>query len=501
MNEAEYKNALAQEKAKQLQAIRTYKLMEVYFDHLKKVDFFPHAGQSEPLKLLLTSSVKNFFLLCSRNYGKSTLAGLAGIGIAGLIPNSKCYVILPYRTLAQEIYWDSGFLEKIIPPEWMDGNFRENANKSELRVRLKNNSFLKLDGADNEATTRGYKPTFLVCDEFQDWNEDSWNGMKPNLLAHNAPCLLIGTPPKIENHFTKELATFKTRMDIQKHPNYFYMVRTIYDNPRYTSEAIEELKQSYIDKQEEHVWRREFLAELILGGAFSIFPMFTEFDHVRPHDWIETKLKTEQGLEYYTVLDPSSTRFGVGFYAYNRYTGTIYLYDEILEQDSMKITAQQIKERVLEIERKNNAKNVLRIYDEASALFANELEQENFNLIPTQKKQNQKSNNISLFKDILLRKKFFASENCKMFIQDIKKYHTDDRGKIVKKKDEGVDCTLYMIAETEYTFSLKPLKSKHIDPITEQPYTYLRKDTEEDMGLAMSGRIDSLSFSEDDLWS
>lgn len=487
-------------KASVIKAKQTIDIQRHYYQHLKEIDFFPHLGQIEPLKLMINSNIKNFFLLCSRNFGKSSLAQIYAPLFAQLYPKSKIYIIAPFRQQVSEIYWASGSMENIIPKDWLYSNPSDSFNKNELRITFKNESFIKFDGADNEATTRGYKPHLLICDEFQDWKQDSWNGMKPNLLAHNATCLLIGTPPKYENAFIHELNTFKKRVDIEKNPNYFYMVRTIYDNPRYPADKVEEMKQDFYDKKEEHVWRREFLAEIILGGANSIFPMFDREKCVRPSEWIDAQVRLfANGLEYYTVLDPSSTRFGVGFYAYNRYTATIYLLDEIIEQDAMRISAEQIKARIIDIENKWGMYNITRIYDEAAKLFALEIMENDFGMISTEKKHNDKSNNISLLKDIFLKGKIFINESCKMFVEDIVSYHTNEKGRIVKERDEGVDCTLYMIAEAGYSFNNLASIKNIVDPMTRQPYTYLKREPEKDP--FDMGRKEALSFNEDDLWS
>ena len=278
------------EQLAQIQAQIRYQEKEKYFfEHLKQSGYWPHAGQAPVLKTLRRNKVKRLFMQCSRNFGKSTTVGIDMAWFAGMFPRQKCYIIAPFRTLAEEIYIKSYFMHDIIPRDWLkDGD--AGFSKTELRFNFKNESYIKLDGADNDATVRGYKPTRLACDEFQDWKEEVWEGMEPNLLAHDATCLQVGTPPNRPNVYTKQADFTKQRMREGKE-RYLWVRRTIYDNPRIPVERINELRQGFFERGEEAVWRREYLAEYIPGGATSVFPMFNEEDHVRPMEWIAAQCK------------------------------------------------------------------------------------------------------------------------------------------------------------------------------------------------------------------
>lgn len=269
--------------------IRFLEKEKYFFQHLKKSGYWPHTGQAPILKTLRRNEVKHLFLQCSRNFGKSTTIGIDMAWFAGMFPRQKCYIIAPFRTLADEIYLKSHFLHDIIPRDWLlDGD--RGFSKSELRFYYKNGSYIKIDGADNEATVRGYKPTRLACDEFQDWKEEVWSGMEPNLLAHNATALLVGTPPDRPNVYTKQADFFKARM-AEGNKEYLWVRRTIYDNPRIPRDRVETLRKGFIERGEEAIWRREYMAEFIPGGATSIFPQFNESDHVRPYEWISARCK------------------------------------------------------------------------------------------------------------------------------------------------------------------------------------------------------------------
>lgn len=445
------------------QAIEALKRDKQYFDHLREVGYYPHKGQKPIINILNNSGVKYFFMQCARNFGKSTTDAIDAVWHAGRTPRAKVYIIPPFRTLAEEIYLQSGIIDAIIPPDWrLPGS--DGYNASQLRWRLKNGAYIKLDGADNEAAVRGYKPTRLYADEFQDWKKRVWQAMQPNLLAHDATVVFSGTPPPVENVYT-EMADFIKQKMLEKNPRYFWVKRTIYDNDRIARELIEELRQGFEMRGEMDVWEREYMATFVKGGARYVFPQFLADDsldgHVRPVTWMIERISQDlKHVNFYTVSDPSGTRHATLFIAYNKATAEAFVLDEIVETDAQKLSCGQLSVRVKASELKyfNGAyESPFRIYDEAAKLYAIEMADYQLYFAPTQKKQNQKSNNISLVRDALINKKLFVASHCRNTISDLKTYHTDENGQIVKELDDCCDCVLYFYAESGYTFRITPL--------------------------------------------
>ncbi len=450
-------------------AIKAIKRDEEFWDHVKQIGYYPHDGQKYIFKKLLGSPLRRMFLQCSRNFGKSTTLGLLGVLVAGRVPRSKVYIIAPTRTLADEIYFQSGFLDEIIPQSWRIDSRERGFNATQLRWRLKNQSYIKLDSADNEQAVRGYKPTLLLCDEFQGWKRETWQAMEPNLLAHDALCVIAGTPPDIENVYTEQANFTQARMN-EGNVRYFFLKRTIYDNPRFAPEAVEEIRQAHIERGEEGVWKREYLAEFVPGGASAIFPMFCRENHVRPIGVIDAEIGRDRlKCDYYTVFDPSGSRFAVGFYAYNRATGRAYMLDGFVESDANLLSVSQIWDRVSKIEQERypHGVEIFRLYDEQAKLFAIEMNAVGVDMIPTQKNYNQKSNNILLVRDAMVKRRFTVAEHCVDGINELMNYHRDENGKIVKKKDDLVDTTLYFFAESGYTYDLTPIRER---PETERRF-------------------------------
>lgn len=438
---------------------RALKRDEEFFDHLKAIGFYPHTGQRDLFKITQNENIKDISLLCSRNFGKSTMCAIDTILKAGRYPNRREYILAPFRSQAYEIYWASNLLEAIVPPTWF-AKGDDKINKQELRIRLNNGSFIKLDGADNETTARGYKPTGLKVDEAQDWKEDVYQAMHPNLLAHRAQVVKIWTPPPTENWIIRDLSYIQKRI-AEGSPRYHFAHKTIYDNPRYLPEDIEELRKGFYERGEEHIWLREYMAQIIYGGKGAVFPMLEDRRHVRPISWIVDQLKRDwKRLNFYTISDPSGTRHATLFVAHNPTTGHVYVLDELVETDAKKNSCTQLKPRILEKESHSFGRpweEPIRIYDEAALLWALEMTQLGVSYAPTKKKQNDKSNNISLVRDALVKDMLVVASHCKNLLNDMRGYRTNDKGRIIKEMDDCVDCLLYFYAESGYSFDVKAI--------------------------------------------
>jgi hypothetical protein len=432
-------------------AIRAMQLIAHYFKHLKAVNYYPHEGQADPLRRILDpeNPMRKVFLQCGRNFGKSTLGGIAAVAMAGLYPRQKVYIIGPYFNLTSEIYIQSYFLHDIIPPDWL-----ESYSKAEYRFSFKNESFVKIDGADNEARVRGYKPKgLLVCDEFQDWKKEVWDAMEPNLLAHNALALLLGTPPDTEGVYTEQAEEVKSEQR-RGDKAYLWMKRTTWDNPRFPREELERRRDKLIARGEERIWRREYEAEFVPGGARAVYPMFSKILHVQPPDFFKEVIQKQAHLlEGYIIYDPGGNRWGCTVHLYNRYTSKAYTVAEIVETDAMFLSCSKLNPRVEELRNLWFYKHGIEfteVYDEAAKLFCVEMEQLGVTLVPTQKKQNDKSNNISLVRDMLSYQNLFINAECENTIWEFQNYVYTDRGLINKNLDELMDCHLYFSAESGY---------------------------------------------------
>src|SRR6056297_2072660 len=128
-------------------------------------------------------------MVCHRRMGK-TVGCIGDLVVRALHtnkPNARFGYVAPFRQQAKEIAWT--YLKNMT-----DGIRVEKARESELRVKLPNDAWITLYGADNPDALRGLYFDGLILDEFGD--------MKPSLMGEVIlPCLadregfmvLIGT--------------------------------------------------------------------------------------------------------------------------------------------------------------------------------------------------------------------------------------------------------------------------------------------------------------------
>lgn len=438
---------------------------------LQEIDrLYPlHPGQLILEDQVFKQKKKRIFAQCGRNWGKSIWIGRTTIKFACLNKGSHCYIICPNKVQAREIYWDSGMILSMIPQDMIAVNFlgKDETIKTELRIRLKNGSFIKILGADDPDSLRGIKPHFCAYDEYRDFKGEVYWNMEANLVGKDATLLIGSTPPdvlgaysELRNHFLKEVLT--------KESEYFYLELPTEQNPHINKKTLMDIKRRLIAHGQIRVWEREYMAKFIPGGASSVFPMFAEKREgiVKPSFLVDELVKNErEALEFYCSFDPAtSSVFAVLFAAVNKYTGQFYNLDEIYERDRMRTGSLDIWKRATEIKRKycKNLEKWHNVYDEHEAWFQRDIERAEIllpdeSLDPTSKQSKNKEEDLGLIKDLmLLDNRYFISENCKYFIEEIESYTTDKSGKLIKKKDHQIDNERYIIHHSGFTLNEQP---------------------------------------------
>lgn len=428
-----------------------------------------HPGQLILEEQVFQLRKKRIFAQCGRNWGKSVWIARTIVKYACTNPNSHCFIVAPEKTQGREIYWDSRLLLSMIPEDMISQNFlgQDEVTKNELRIRLKNGSFIKILGADEPKSLRGIKPHICAFDEYRDFKEEVYWSMEANLLGKGATLLIGSTPPdvlgsysEIRDHYLKELQN--------KNSNYFYLELPTETNPHIDKVMLEETKRRLVAHGRIRVWEREYMARFIPGGASSVFPMFAERKEeiVKPDYLIKELIKNEiHGLEFYCSFDPAtSSVFAVLLCAINKYTGTVFVLDEIYERDRMRTGSLDIWKRANKLKslyqsKLNKWENV---YDEHEAWFERDIDRsevlgDDQTLEPTSKQSRNKEEDLGLIKDLMLVKnRYFISEKCKYYIEEIESCATDKNNKIIKKKDHNIDNQRYILAKAEFSLNEKP---------------------------------------------
>ena len=228
----------------------------------------PHSGQVDPGRALFYDKIKNIFICAGRNWGKTEFIAYAVTRWAMQYENSENYIFEPLQKQAKEILWVSGRLQKMIPPEWIDGE----PNNTEMRIRLVNGSFIKLDGSDNFDAYRGVKPKGLsIYDELKDHKKAFLDAYEPNRAAYDSPAIFVGTPPEFHNHFVELMELSKK----SKHWKFFQEPTSA--NPYISKEWLERKREELIMMNDEETWLREYEAIYVKGGKRHIYPQAVKY--------------------------------------------------------------------------------------------------------------------------------------------------------------------------------------------------------------------------------
>lgn len=403
----------------------------------------PHPAQVEIGQALLRDHVTDIFAQCGRNLGKTELVAYLLWRWAWTFPNSENYYFSPYMKQSREILWSSRRVQTFGPTEWI-----ENIHESEMRIRFTNGSFIKLDGSDNVEAYRGVKPKGLsVFDEFKDFRPEFYEAYDPNRAAHDAPLLIIGTPPSFECQFTKLSDAFK------KDPQKRYFEFPTSANPHISVEWLEKKKAELYALGEGDKWEREYEAKFVRGGASAIFPMLKE-SFIQSHKTLLGELwRDRKKLRWVFWCDPAGAScFAVLFCAINPYSKVVYCLDEIYELEQAEMTVGKIWPKIREKRDELWDEEWQQGYDEASTWFANEvLDVFNEHLEPTQKMKADKLTGLSLIKDVMLQGKLKISDKCKKLFWELENYRKDSSGRIPKKDDHLIDCLRYIFDSNYYS--------------------------------------------------
>ena len=445
--------------------------LTTFHDHLHEKKHFPHKGQLLVARALNDTYFGNppvVWAQCGRNFGKSTgCAAYNSIRRAITIPNQQCYIISHEAKNTREIYWDSYMLEDMLPKQYVTS-----INKTSARVEFDNRSFIKLDGADNVPSLRGYKPSFLVTEESQNWKKDAWIAMEPNVLAKKAPVLHIGTPPDKECWFTERREFILAEIK-RGNRRYTYMELPTDYNPHMSKDLLEELKRGHLDRGEEAIWLREYMAKYVPGGATAVWgTLWDRRKFVRKDDeLIYLCRKNANALQWYVIADPGTTScFAVLFIAYNPVTCEVFILREIYERDRSRASSSQIWDRIVEITSELRPQMPLTswflVADEAAAWFINEISYNYGHYFrPTQKHLKPQEQNISIIRDILYHQRVYYSDLLRYFPWEMDNYVTDENGKLPKANDHLIDGLCYFVADSNYRFvegttPLEPFKAR-----------------------------------------
>jgi hypothetical protein len=431
------------------------KSQQLYLSILKDLhqNWQPHEGQKEVGKPLLNDGKNTIFLQCGRKWGKSEFAVYMLWRWALLNPGSSCYYITPEMSHGKEIVWSNGRLQNFGPKKYLQGE----PNNTEMRVRFKNGSFIKILGSENFGAANGLTPAIVVYDEFKEFNPKFHEVMNPNRMVKSAPLLIIGTPPKIDDKNRDQYVTYAE--ECKEREDSVHLRHTSYKNPHISHEGLDMEKERLIARGEPDVWYREYEALIVAGGKRAVFPMLDREKHVQRFEDVYKSLRRDlKKLEWFVAVDPgSATCCATLFGAINPYNKKVYILDEIYEKDQCETSVRRYFPRIEKITKylyppSSIEDDWVKVYDEAALWFSNEvMNQFEVYFMPTAKHLNKKEDGISLIKDTLLFETIVISDRCENLLWEMENYITDDNGKYVKKNDHLIDCLRYLLGVANYS--------------------------------------------------
>jgi hypothetical protein len=443
----------------------------------------PHPGQVEVGRAIFNEGKKSVFVQCGRKWGKTEIAAYICWRIAQAIPNSPCYFIGPEQKQTREIVWANKRIQNFGPREWLlDGS--EGINQTEMRLRFKNGSFIKVDGSDNHDSYRG--PEYKVCiyEEFKDQKKEFRDAMRPNAAVLDGIDVFIGSPPDGDEISAAEY--LETAEEHRSDPRKMFKQAPTWENPRISAEWLFDEKTRLYKRGDGDVWEREYGANIVFGGKASIFPMIHDYP-ITPHRQLVHEISRDiKKLKWFAIADPgSATCFAVLFGAINPYTKRIYLLDEIYENEPSRTTTNLVGAGIVakEAELGRGRADWHEVCDEAARWFINEMgAQFDRWFSPTAKAQNDKKDGLSLIKDCLLAGLVSVSDRCTNLVKEMKGYKRSANGQIPKKDDHLIDCFRYLLAADGYELhpEREPLAETERDDFRgatpEQDYGDIRAD-------------------------
>lgn len=229
-------------------------------------------------------------VVAGRRWGKTQLSKVLMISKAQK-PKQLIWYVAPTYKMAKQIMWLA--LLDAIPRTWI-----AKINESNLTVRLVNGSRIELKGADKADSLRGVGINFLVLDEYQDMNEDTWTKvLRPTLADTGGHAIFIGTPK-----------AYNCLYSVYKQGKDPYKVATgqweSWQFPTITSPFIplSELAAAKADMDEKS-FKQEFLASFeTMSGR--VYYAFDREEHVGKYAF-NSQLPIWVGMDF--NIDPMST--------------------------------------------------------------------------------------------------------------------------------------------------------------------------------------------------
>lgn len=217
----------------------------------KAILYTPHPSQKIIHSSINNGTEKYYLLNIGRQFGKTLLASNQLMYWALNQKNIKCAWVSPVYKQSKKVF------EEVYKAFRKRPEIYRNVNKSELILEYITGSTIQFFSAERYDNIRGFTFDYLICDEFAFMDSEAWTEvLRATVLVKGKKVLLISTP-KGKNHF------WQLHQLDGVNPQYKSFTMTSYDNPLIDPKEIDDARITLPD----HVFRQEYLAEFIDGGA------------------------------------------------------------------------------------------------------------------------------------------------------------------------------------------------------------------------------------------
>lgn len=423
-----------------------------------------HAMQLAVFNAVFRDGYKRIFIRKGRKGGGTETIMYLVCRVIGLIPNASAYIIGPTQTAQSEIIWDNRRIHNFIPSEW-----GPQPNEKDKRIRLNNQSFVKIEGADNPDRARGWEADIFVWDEFKDHNVLSLEACYPNLGSRDGIWVVLGTPPTIEDHHY-----YRQEQAALEQDDWACFHWSIWENEEFLPGGrtwIETEKARYEKEGKSDLWEIEYEAKYVFTAHSKVLPAFND-DNIQPRSSIYPYIKRDAShLKWVCSIDPGyATCFAVLFAAYNPYTAQITFLDEIYSKQRMDNSVLNMWPRILQKQKQLYDGRWITLYDSAAASFAVEVHAWSkerglkASLEPTHKSPKDEDDYFRVANSIFAQEGLgVVTLECVHTIKEIKNYETDDKDEYPDKNNHQLDNMRYILKRLGYTQALaqgKAIKTK-----------------------------------------
>jgi len=231
-------------------------------------------------------------LVCHRRAGKTYAAVNELVSRALYVnvekrPNPFYGYIAPYRTQAKQIAWT--ILKDAVAD--IPG---AKVYESELYVKLPNGAQIKLFGADDPDSLRGFYFDGVILDEYGDMKSTMWAVVRPMLSDRKGWCVFMGTP-KGKNAFYE--VREKARKDSENGANkYFYLCLKASESGHLAQNELDEARSEMDEDEYEAEYECSF--ESAVKGSY-----YAKYMLVLENAGQITKVPVEDVLPVYLAMD------------------------------------------------------------------------------------------------------------------------------------------------------------------------------------------------------